>query len=74
MKLTLNFGHRQEEIDLAWKYTYLFFFKYSQPFPWHMVFRKKDFKEISLESVISKEGLKKYGNTFDLLTFKQPLG
>ncbi len=64
----------QEEIDLAWKYTYLFFFKYSQPFPWHMVFRKKDFKEISLESVISKEGLKKYGNTFDLLTFKQPLG
>lgn len=63
----------REQVDLAWKYTYLFFFKYSQPFPWHMVFRRKDFKDISMESVLSKEGMKKYKSTFDLLTFQKKL-
>jgi hypothetical protein len=63
----------QEMVDLAWKYTYLFFFKYPHPFPWHMAFRRKDFKEVLMPSVLSKEGLKKYQNTFDLLVFNKQL-
>ena len=64
----------QEEIDLAWKYTYLFFFKYPLPFPWHMVFREKDFNEISLDAVLSPDGRKQYGRTFKLLTFEEKIG
>ena len=63
----------QSQVDLAWKYTYLFFFKYPHPFPWHMAFRRKDFKEILMSNVLSKEGLKKYKNTFNLLVFNQHL-
>jgi len=64
----------ESQIELAWKYTYLFFFKYPLPFPWHMVFREKDFKEISMADVLSKEGLKQYKQTFDLMTFQFPPG
>ena len=58
----------EDQVNLAWKYAYLFFFKYPLPFPWHMVFREKDFREISMADVLSKSGLKQYRNTFDLLT------
>jgi hypothetical protein len=62
-----------EQVDLAWKYAYLFFFEYSYPFPWHMAGRKADFKDFSMNSVLSTKGLKKYGKTFDLLTFTKAL-
>ncbi len=63
----------EEQIKLAWKYAYLFFYKYPVPFPWHMVFREKDFKEASMAEVLSKSGLKAYKTTFDLLTFQTRL-
>jgi len=62
------------QMELAWKYTYLFFFKYPLPFPWHMVFREKDFNEISLDAVLSPDGRKQYGRTFKLLTFEEKIG
>ena len=63
----------EEQVKLALKYTYLFFFEYSHPFPWHMVRRGADFKEFSMESVLSASGRKNYGSTFDLLTFSKEL-
>lgn len=64
-------GHRlpKEKINAAWKYAYLFFFEYSYPFPWHILFRSNDFQKYSMHHVLSAEGRKKYGNTFDLLSF-----
>jgi hypothetical protein len=64
----------EEQIALAWKYTYLFFFEYSHPFPWHIAQRKDSFEEFSLKSVLSSKGMKNFGNTFDLLTFNKILG
>jgi len=63
----------EEQVKLAWKYTYLFFFEFSRPFPWHMVRRGADFREFSMESVLSASGRKKYGSTFDLLTFTKTM-
>jgi len=65
---------QEDQINLAWKYAYLFFFKYPLPFPWHMVFREKDFKEIAMADVLSESGLKQYKHTFDLLTFQPTTG
>jgi hypothetical protein len=27
----------QEQVELAWRYAYLFFFVYPKPFPWHLL-------------------------------------
>jgi hypothetical protein len=62
-----------EQVELAWKYTYLFFFKYSHPFPWHLAGRGPDFQEFSIAAVLSASGTKKYGSTFDLLTLTKKL-
>jgi hypothetical protein len=59
----------EEQVDLAWKYTYLFFFRYQLPFPWTMVQLREDLEEISLKDVLSAHGMKKYRATFDALTF-----
>ncbi|HKZ44009.1 MAG TPA: hypothetical protein VJZ78_03120 [Anaerolineales bacterium] len=68
-----SFQLTEDQVRLAWKYTYLFFFEYPHPFPWHMAGRAKDFKECTMSSVLSKRGLNKYGRTFELLTFDQKL-
>ena len=62
-----------EQVKLAWKYAYMFFFEYSHPFPWHIASRKEGFQEVSLKSVLSPRGMKKYASTFDLLTFTKIL-
>ena len=59
----------KSQIELAWKYTYLFFFKYPHPFPWHMVHLKEDIENCTLDKVFSSAGMKKYRQTFDLMTF-----
>ena len=58
----------KEQIKLAWKYAYLFFFKYPQPFPWNMGNLKQDLESNPMTSVLSEQGMRKFGNTFDLLT------
>jgi len=64
----------EDQVGLAWKYTYLFFFEYPHPFPWHIAQRKDGFQEFTMKSVLSSKGMKNYGTTFDLLTFKKILG
>lgn len=60
-----------EQTALAWKYAYLFFFKYPLPFPWHMVNLKEDLETYPITDVLSARGLEKFGETFKLLTFSE---
>lgn len=57
----------EDQINLAWKYAYLFFFKYPLPFPWHMVNLKEDLENYPMAKVLSTQGLEKFGKTFDLM-------
>lgn len=59
------------QVALAWKYTYLFFFKYPVPFPWHMVHLKEDLEKYPLAEVIGPAGRKKFAETFASLSFNQ---
>lgn len=63
----------KEQVELAWKYTYLFFFEYSHPFPWHMKHLKKDLQREPVRTVLSAVGKKKYQKTFELLTLQRNL-
>lgn len=62
----------QEQVDLAWKYTYLFFFRYQLPFPWTMVQLRESLEENPLKDVLSANGMKKYRSTFNALSFTHP--
>lgn len=59
----------EDQVGLAWKYTYLFFFRYQLPFPWTMGQLREDLEENPLKDVLSANGMKKYRATFDELTF-----
>jgi hypothetical protein len=60
----------QEEVELAWRYAYLFFFTFPKPFPWHLLDLKADFHQRPLAFVLGMEGTKRYGETFEFLTGK----
>lgn len=73
-RLLANTGEstlEQSKVDAAWKYAYLFFFEYSQPYPWHLSAKGSDFVEYPLKYVLSHEGQKQYGPTFEYLTFNK---
>ena len=56
-----------EQLEKAWLYAYLFFFEYSLPFPWHILWLHDDFKNRPMHYVLSDEGQNKYGQTFGYL-------
>ena len=55
------------QMEQAWLYAYLFFFEFSLPFPWHILWLKDDFKQRPISYVLSEEGQQKYGHTFAYL-------
>lgn len=57
----------REQVDLAWRYAYRFFFEFPKPFPWHLVHVWDDYKKRPLSQVLSPEGLEVYGKTFEYL-------
>lgn len=61
-----QFKLTKEKITLAWKYAYHFFYTFPLPFPWHIKLWQ-DYEEHKISQVFSKEGKKKYGNTFRYL-------
>lgn len=61
-----QFKLSKEKITLAWKYAYHFFYTFPLPFPWHIKVWQ-DYETHQLSHVFSKEGKKKYGNTFRYL-------
>ena len=57
----------EKQIEQVWLYAYLFFFEYSLPFPWHLLWLAEDFQTRLLSHVLSDEGQKRYGQTFGYL-------
>ena len=58
----------QDQIELAWRYAYLFFFEFPKPFPWHLLDLRQDIKSRPVGFVLGPEGQKRYSRTFDYLT------
>jgi hypothetical protein len=56
-----------EQVEKAWLYAYLFFFEFSLPFPWHILWLHDDFVNRPMSYVLSDEGQQKYGQTFGYL-------
>ncbi len=57
----------EKQIEQVWLYAYLFFFEYSLPFPWHLLWLAEDFKMRPLSHVLSDAGQARYGQTFGYL-------
>ncbi|HWS23698.1 MAG TPA: hypothetical protein VN226_04620 [Anaerolineales bacterium] len=60
----------EKQIELAWRYGYLFFFAYPKPFPWRLMKFWEDLKEWDLTRLLSDDGEKTFGNIFDHLAGK----
>jgi len=56
-----------EQVELAWRYAYRFFFNYPLPFPWHLWHFWLDVKEFPLERVLSEECKAIYEESFRCL-------
>jgi hypothetical protein len=54
----------REQVELAWRYAYRFFFDYPRPFPWHLVRLWEDMQIHPLDQVLSPAGMEIYGQTF----------
>ncbi|MBI1793568.1 MAG: hypothetical protein HYR70_05200 [Chloroflexi bacterium] len=58
------------QIETAWEYAYRFFFEYPLVFPWRLMHFWKDMETWPMARVLSKEGEKEFGTTFDYLAGK----
>jgi hypothetical protein len=56
----------KEQVELAWRYAYTFFFEFSLPFPWRLFKLWEDVKERPVSYVLG-EGCEKYEKTFRYL-------
>ena len=59
-----------EQVELAWRYAYTFFYEYPLPFPWHLVGLWDDVKIRPMSEVFSKHHYERYAPTFSYLTGK----
>lgn len=50
----------KEQVDNAWKYAYLFFYKFALPFPWHLARIKEDYGKNPIQDLFKKNGKHKY--------------
>jgi len=57
----------RQQVEQAWLYAYLFFFEFSLPFPWHLLWLHEDFEARPMRFVLSPEGQKRYAQTFGYL-------
>ena len=58
----------QNQTEQAWLYAYLFFFEFSLPFPWHLLWLRDDFQARPMRFVLSREGQQRYAQTFGYIT------
>jgi hypothetical protein len=54
----------QEQVELAWRYAYHFFYSYPQPFPWRLISFWQDLMTWPLKRVLGAEGRAEFGATF----------
>ena len=57
----------QDQVELALRYAYLFFFEFPKPFPWHLLDLEEDIQARPVGFVLSDEGEQRYGRTFEYL-------
>jgi hypothetical protein len=57
----------EQQVKDAWHYAYRFFFEFTLPFPWHLLYFWDDVEEWPIDRVLSDEGLSKFGDTFRVL-------
>jgi hypothetical protein len=57
----------EEELAAAWRYAYRFFFDFTRPFPWHLLYFWEDVAKWPLGRVLSAEGMARFGATFGAL-------
>ena len=55
------------QIETAWEYAYRFFFEYPLAFPWRLMHFWKDMEVSPMSRMLSDEGQKEWGKTFDYL-------
>ncbi len=55
------------QIELAYCYIDVFYDQWPKPFPWNLETLKQDIVEWPISRILSKEGLEKFGATFDSL-------
>lgn len=55
------------QVETAWEYAYRFFFEYPFVFPWRLMHFWKDMEIWPMERVLSKEGRREFGKTFEYL-------
>jgi hypothetical protein len=63
-----------QQVEQAWLYAYLFFFEFSLPFPWHLLWLADDFSARPLRFVLSPEGQARYAPTFGYLVGEPWIG
>jgi hypothetical protein len=57
----------QAQVTDVWHYAYRFFFEFTLPFPWHLLYFWDDVAEWPLERVLSPEGQSSFKKTFRYL-------
>jgi len=60
----------QAQVELSWRYAYLFFFVFPKPFPWHLLDLAEDIHARPMEFVLGEEGSQRYDETFGFLVGK----
>jgi len=60
----------KRQVETAWEYAYRFFFEYPLVFPWRLMHFWKDMEIWPMSRVLSKEGRKEFGKTFEYLAGK----
>jgi hypothetical protein len=63
-----EFRLTERQVTDAWHYAYRFFFEFTKPFPWHLLYFWDDVDEWPLERVFGEEGRHLFGRTFEYLT------
>ncbi|MCE5209273.1 MAG: hypothetical protein LLG42_13300 [Chloroflexi bacterium] len=56
-----------DQIELAWRYAYRFFFEFPLPFPWHLVRLWEDYRQNPINEVFSPHTFKTFEPTFRYL-------
>jgi hypothetical protein len=56
-----------QQVELAWRYAYHFFYSYPRPFPWRLISFSKDLQTWPLKRVLGAEGQAEFGATFTRL-------
>ena len=57
----------EDQVKLAWRYAYSFFFEYARPFPWHLVKMWEDYEKRPMSYVLGEQGQAEFAKSFEYL-------